>query len=295
MLRLLQDRPALRIRLGKFRQQAMLPFWMTFWSIAPRDVLRALPGTSESFGPPRRSADWASYRNRHRLEWRQVYPDTPVDLPAPYFCSREDVRFEPPSPAWPEAGVAVIPEGRVLDEHGWVVGENDTYLSDFCQLSKHRLSRVNRIFKLKSPRRLKGRTLNLCTASAPFNYYHYVIEALGRYPLVIDAGFRWDDFDHILMPRYQSAMSAEIDRAIGVPVDRVIRMKRHEQFICDILGAAFLSRSQHPNSILARAILSDTLPNESGSCASPDFSESRRPAQTHQPSGDRNAVGGAWI
>jgi capsular polysaccharide biosynthesis protein len=236
MSRLLRNSPKLRIRLGKFRQQAVQLFWSSFWSIASRDVLRVLPGSSAKFGPPRRTADWARYRMRHGLEWREVHPEATVNLPAPFFCNREDVRFElPSSRRWPAAGVAVIPGGRVLDEHGWAVGEDDALLSDFCQLGSHRLSRVNRILKLNRPRRLRGRILNLCTASGSSNYYHYVIEALGRCPLVTGAGFTWDDFDHILMPRYQTTMSAEIDQRIGLPLNRVIRIKRNEQFVCEIL------------------------------------------------------------
>ena len=223
-------------KIRKQLNQIKLQAFTLFWSIAPREILRLLPGTSRSFGPPRRWSHWVHYRQRPGVEWREIFPETPAQLPPPYFCSDERVSFALPPPAtWPAAGVGIIPNGRILDEHGWVVGEDDTFLGDFCQLGNDRRSRVNHILKLNSPRRLKGRTLNLCSVHAIVNYFHYVVDAIGRYPLVKRAGFSWDDFDQIIMPRYRTAATAEIDTAIGVPVDRVIRMQRHEQFLCDVL------------------------------------------------------------
>jgi capsular polysaccharide biosynthesis protein len=170
------------------------------------------------------------------VEWREVFPEQPAQLAPPYFQSDPHVSFALPPPVrWPAAGVATIPGGRILDEHGWVVGDDDTFLGDFCQLGNDRRSRVNHILKLNPPRRLPGRTLNLCSVHAIINYFHYVVDAVGRCALVKRAGYEWDDFDHIVMPRYRTAATAEIDAAIGVPADRVIRMARHEQFICDVL------------------------------------------------------------
>lgn len=223
---------SLRHRLTQFKLHAL----MLFWSVAPRGVLRLLPGSSRKFGPPRRWSHWVSYRQSPGVEWREIEPEGPASLPPPYFCSDPSVSFVFPAPArWPAAGVAVIPQGRVLDEHGWVVGDNDTFLGDFSQLGNDRRSRVNHTLKLNAPRRLKGRTLNLCSAHAGANYYHYVVDAMGRVPLVKRAGFSWDDFDQILMPRFRTAATAEIDDAIGVPRERVIRVGPREQFICDLL------------------------------------------------------------
>ncbi|MEO6005578.1 MAG: hypothetical protein ABIZ04_02130 [Opitutus sp.] len=94
---------------------------------------------------------------------------------------------------------------------------------------------MNHLLKLNPPRRLKGRTLNLCSAHAGVNYYHYVVDAIGRSALVTRAGFSWSDFDQILLPRYRTPATAEIDAAIGVPTDRVIRVQRRDQFVCDVL------------------------------------------------------------
>lgn len=223
-----------RNRLNAVRMRALAIFW---W-LAPRGVLRVLPGTSRSFGPPRRAETWQSYRRRNGTDWREVFPESPRENPAPFFCNDSRAAFLQPTAKvarWPSVGVASIPNGRILDEHGWAVGDDDTLLGDFCLWGIARESRANHTLKLHAPRRLTGRTLNLCSAEAMVNFYHYSLEAVGRYALVRRAGFAWSDFDQVVMPRYRTATTAEIDRLIGVPREKIIRMARREQFVCDLL------------------------------------------------------------
>jgi hypothetical protein len=207
-----------------------------FWFVTPRTVLRALPGSSLQFGPPRRCARWRDYQRRFGGEWREVFPARTTELPPPFFCNDSRAVFSRVAGRrWPAVGVATLREGRILDEHGWAVGVDDTLLGDFCLWGNSRLSRVNHLLKLRPARRLPGRTLNLCSAQAGVNFYHYLMEGVGRAALVRGAGFRWDDFDQIVLPRFRSAATAEVDRALGIPNAKVIRMRRHEQFICDFL------------------------------------------------------------
>lgn len=122
-------RPSFRFRLNEFKLRVLT----LFWSVAPRGVLQFLPGSSQRFGPPRRCADWSHYRQRPGVEWREVFAEQPAQLPPPFFQNDPHVSFALPPPArWPAAGVATLPGGRILDEHGWVVGEDDTFLGDFC-------------------------------------------------------------------------------------------------------------------------------------------------------------------
>lgn len=164
-----------------------------------------------------------------------VFPPRTERLPDAFFCNDPHVFTTDTHVSWPETGVAVIPEGRILDEHAWVVGRKDTFIGDLCYLGNSRQSRVNHILKLHSPRRVTGRTLNLCSANAVTNFFHYVIDSVSRYELIRRAGFTWADFDHIVLPRFRSAMTAEIDAAMGVPESKVIRMGRREQLVCETL------------------------------------------------------------
>jgi len=137
--------------------------------------------------------------------------------------------------AWPETGVAVLSEARILDEHAWVVGRGDTFLGDLCYLGTSRQSRANQIIKLHPPQRLAGRTLNLCSANAVTNFFHYVIDSVSRFELIQRAGFTWSDFDRVLLPRFGSAMTLEIEAAMGLPTEKIVRIGRREQYICETL------------------------------------------------------------
>lgn len=206
------------------------------WSILPRSVLRLLPGTSASFGPPRRLGYWADLRRQPGVLWRSVLPEQRQTLPPPFYCN--DSRNPLASGrevVWPEAGVAEIPGGRVLDEHAWVVGPNDAFLGDFCYTGHSRFSKVNHLIKLHAPRRLAGRTLNLCSANAVTNFFHYTIDAISRVELVRRAGYDWQDFDQILFPRFSSDTAERVVDASGLPRDKLVRIGRREQFLCEML------------------------------------------------------------
>lgn len=222
----------LRTKLNKLRLRA----FTLFWTVTPRGILRALPSTSHRFGPPRRCARLQDYRRGQEVAWQEIFPARRVELPPPFFCNDPTQPFARWSVClWPAVGVATLRGGRILDEHGWVVGANDTLLGDFCLWGNSRHSRANHTVKLRPPRRLAGRTLNLCSAEASVNFYHYAMEAVGRYALVERAGFTWKDFDHLVLPRFRSATTVEIERALHIPPEKIIRMAHREQFVCDEL------------------------------------------------------------
>lgn len=206
-----------------------------FWFIVPTGALRLVPGSSRKFGPPRRRATRTSYRHNN-LAWRSVFPARKERLALPYFCNDPKVRFNQYEFIdWPEFGVAEIQQGRLLDEHAWVVGANDTFLGDFCHSGNEWYCPVNRIIKLHPVTKLSGRVLNLCTAYAVHNYYHYVLDGLGRWELARRAGYRWDDFSHVILPRFNTAATDEIRKAIGIPADKVVQMGRRQHLECEIL------------------------------------------------------------
>ncbi|WP_158305481.1 glycosyltransferase family 61 protein [Opitutus terrae] len=222
----------LRNRFNALRLHALT----LFWSVIPRDVLRLLPGTSQTFGPPRRTATLAHYRQHAPAEWREVFPARPRSHPPPFHCNDPRTTFLRPFVAmWAAVGVALIPGGRIVDEHGWAVGDGDTLLTEFCPWGRHPRSRVDHIIRLHPPQRLRGRTLNLCSSEATVNFYHYMMDAIARAALVQQAGFTWADFDHVVLPRLRTPTTTAIERAIGVPAAKIIRMGRRQQFACDVL------------------------------------------------------------
>lgn len=170
------------------------------------------------------------------MEWRTVFEKRVEPLPPPFFCSDPSHALAGSwAVVWPETGVAEIPRGRLLDEHTWTVAPPDTFLEDFCYNGHDRQCHVRRIIKLRPVRFLPGRTLNLCSAYAAINFFHFTLDALSRWDLVQRAGYTWDDFDRVILPRFDSPMARRIISAIGVPREKTLRMNRREQFECEIL------------------------------------------------------------
>jgi len=210
-------------------------FLRYFWRFAPRGVLLALPGTSRQFGPPRHVASWSEYQKQYSSSWHLVYGPSSTRLPAPFYCADSRIKPLPSQLVWPEFGVAEIPSGRLLDHFGWVVGQKDTFLAEFCGKGFSKQSAVNRLLKLKPPEHMDGITLNLSSAFSFNNFFHTIVDALSRWHLVHQAGYTWDCFDHVVLPMHQSRMTREIERAIGIPAEKVIRLTWHQQLECATL------------------------------------------------------------
>ena len=223
---------AFRNRLNYVRQHT---FPLLFRAM-PRAALRLIPGSSESFGPPRRSARWREFRQRPGVAWRMIYPERTERLPSPFFSNdSSNALSHGREIVWPEAGVAEIPGGRILDDDAWIVGPGDTFLGEFCYYGLTRFSRANQILMLHPRRQLRGRTLNLCSANSSTNFFHFVIDSISRAHLVNLAGYKWDDFDQIIFPRFSSPMTEAIVSRSGIPRDKLIFLNRRQHFECELL------------------------------------------------------------
>lgn len=159
-------------------------------------VLRALPGDSTAFGPPRghvkglqdlaaaRPGD-ASYRElfpAYRLSRAAPVTDTPPVRPefAPYL----DVTV-------PAAGVAVLRSGRVVGRLGRVITANDEFVADVSPeheiVMDARMSwsdtAITRQLRLPPVTVVEG-PLGVAGASESNNYYHWVFDVLPKLHLL---------------------------------------------------------------------------------------------------------------
>ena len=136
---------------------------------------------------------------------------------------------------WPEGGVAVIPHGRVLDEHAWPVGQADTFLYEFGYLGERPICPIYLITRLQNPVRLQGSALNLGTCWAAINYGHFLLDALPRLEFFRRAGFSLDQIDHLIIPRFQGPSAAKILERLGFPTAKLLRPERGVQYEFDVL------------------------------------------------------------
>ncbi len=214
-----------------------LPFWLA--RLPPpvqRNLLRTVPGSSSRWGPPRRWAAAAEVARQAGGEWREVFAAAP-EMPFRSVLLPEDrrhlARLRPGH--WDAAGVAVIPQGRVVSAHGFAVGPNDTLVVDaaFC---RHRPAAACwSLPRIRETLHLAGPVLNLGSTWAFTNFAHQLLDVWPRWELVRLAGWHWHDFAQILAPWPNFAVVDALITQLGVPRDRLRQVRQGQQVICETL------------------------------------------------------------
>jgi hypothetical protein len=132
-----------------------------------------------------------------------------VSLPATHVASLHGARF------WGHYGGSVftgagalIPE---LSKDVWGPGLHSAHVR----------------WRLPALRPLPGRTLSLVTPEAASNYHHWTMDVLPRAGLVHRAGWRLDEFDHVLLKSEGRPFQREGLARLGIPEDRLIEVSAH--------------------------------------------------------------------
>jgi len=202
----------------------------------PRAIWRLLPGTSASFGPPRRWQSWTSYAHEHTVGWTPLFPAQTGEFKFPFWPPSGEVPFaEGRRFNWIEQGIARIKDARVISVHGWCVAPKDTFLGDFCLDGNRRTSFVYSLTLHRAPRWLDGVTLNLCSAHGAINFCHWLLDSLSRLELVERAGISFAEIDHILLPRFPGKTAEWILATLKLPREKLIHPDQRDQFRCATL------------------------------------------------------------
>lgn len=197
---------------------------------------RLLPGTSARFGPPRRWQSWEDYKAVHAPDWTAAYPAKSGHFPRPFWPLDGSTKFKDGTAYnWPEAGVARLHETRVVTVHGWCVVPHDTFLGDFSFGGNRRTSFVYSLTIHSVPKRLKGVTLNLCSAHAATNFCHWLLDAISRLELFDRCGHRFNEVDQILVPRFPGGTAAWVLGKLDLPKSKLIFPAVRDQFLCETL------------------------------------------------------------
>lgn len=184
-----------------------------------------LPGTSRSWGPPRRFAvDVAAAATEVR--WHPVYPAAHFVRPLPKVCGGPAPSLFEAARAsrWPAVGVAEIAGGRAWGHYGAaVITPSDALIGEFSRdvWSPPEHTAFLR-WKLPACRRFEGTVAVVATPEAATNYWHWTTELLPRLHLLEAAGFPLASIDRFLInftaARYQRESLAEL----GIPADRLV-------------------------------------------------------------------------
>lgn len=160
--------------------------------------------------------------------WREVYPEWAAPWPErlPGGELPEAFRARLPDRVYPASGVWRLRGARVAGSSGWVFVSDGRILLDtaFHRTEPGHLPDFERPVSGLGARRLGGRTLSLLSDWAAVNFYHMLCEALPRAGMVLRAGWRWEDFDRILLPAFSSPTTERVLTRLGIPEAKVLRV-----------------------------------------------------------------------
>lgn len=186
-------------------------------------AVRSTAFSGQRLGAGRAALATADLRGDHT-----VLPGTPKYDPDWSGLRYDDgsvVRFSVPLPrTFPKRDVVVLPRGRVVSEHGWVVSaRNEVVLDSSFVHEEARFRYFETDAQLRLLKKLPGDVLVLTSTWSSVNYGHALLDAVSRLAIVRSAGLSTDRFDWFLVPEYVSTeVDFVLDRA-GIPAERRIR------------------------------------------------------------------------
>ncbi len=174
--------------------------------------------------------------------WREVLPEWrsqwPLALPSGELPKIMSDRLSTHLPA---KGALQLRGAFVLGDHGWIftadgrcVGDTSNYVADPAWMPK-----VYPPLLRSKARFLPGRTLSLLTNWGATNFFHMQIDVIPRVDFLFRAGWKWEDFDHILLPSFRSPTIDRQLTLVGIPMEKVIFVKwgplnyfKTEELVC---------------------------------------------------------------
>ncbi len=153
--------------------------------------------------------------------WWPAAPAMRFEWPLPR-CEPEDLdacRRVLRPPAFPELGVAVLPDAEVFSRQG-LPRRGDCLLTDLAD-GWRRPDDVSMVidalrFVSRPVRRIRGRVLNLASPWAFDNFAHTVLDGLGRLEIFFRAGRSLRDVDAVIIPPFQSAEVRRYHAKLGL-------------------------------------------------------------------------------
>jgi capsular polysaccharide biosynthesis protein len=80
-----------------------------------------------------------------------------------------------------------------------------------------------------------GRTLHLGNVWASQNFYHWLIDAVGKAAVFQRAGFKWSDVDRVFLPALDTSATRRLVQALAIPEELQVSLGQNEQVECEEL------------------------------------------------------------
>lgn len=177
--------------------------------------------------------------------WRPASLSTDVRRPRAFRMGERDVSWQEQLTAdHPRPGVIELPADWQLTGQGWPISPAGRVLTTttwFGDESK----RANPPASHGQPIRIDGTAFSLLSDFAQVNYYHFLIDALGRYAIYENLSDQLPEIDCFICPRpFSDRLTRWID-ALGIPASRVVLADENDRFVCQrIVAPTFPGRKR---------------------------------------------------
>lgn len=142
--------------------------------------------------------------------------------------------------ACPDDSVCILHDGRVAHDGGLIITSENNVLRGISCIDFDTALPTNplHLHYLPRPRRVLG-SVAVATCSMPYNYYHWMIEAVPRLGMYAEAGV---DFDHVYAPT-RHRFQRETLRLLGLSDSKIIRGSQNTHIVSDQLVASSWNRA----------------------------------------------------
>ncbi len=174
-----------------------------------------------------------------RREWRAVAPATRIDWPRfRPWGPQPPPPFRIPLPSYfPELGLLHGPSLVAMGPDGWLLDELGRWSPRHSWFAWDPARRPQRTFT-QPIQRLKGRAALLCSDWAATNYFHFLLDSVGRLGALRAALPSLESIDHFLIPPALSSDAGRLWSLAGIPEEKRILLTPDKAVEADELFAS---------------------------------------------------------
>lgn len=166
------------------------------------------------------------YSKRFGKTWYKVFEPETVSWPLPQTTGNLKLNLiKMLDTKWPEAGVLEIDDPLVFGESGWLFSKEGYFLPELSWFGSHVHEIKNLPLFCARGQRLMGTTVTLATDFGNV-FGHFLLDCLPRLELFEQAGFNFDEVNHILLPQPNFINSFRLLKDLKIPLEKCIWLNR---------------------------------------------------------------------
>ena len=185
-----------------------------------------LPGSSTSFGPPRRYSTALQSSEKSNLTFHPLIPARTSVRPVAEVADPplEALMMQPFKAAIREVFVAELPHGRYWGRgSGYIIDQNDTLITDLSPTFTPKDARHEGLDQLQLPplKELPGKVAVINTLFGD-NFHHWLLDTVPHFEWLRRAGWDFREIDHFIFPSLLLRQHIDTLALLGIDKSKVI-------------------------------------------------------------------------